>query len=116
MSSASKARQPRANDTRNPSTASQAPADPALDCLNTVFGFPAFRGAQREIGIALEQGRDDVQVFGQDHGGLDPKGMLHPHFAECPSQRINTCGQQPEASFGEIDREKITAPRPEIRR
>ncbi|MEO8005625.1 MAG: DNA helicase RecQ [Betaproteobacteria bacterium] len=56
MSSTSRPRPPRVSETRSPVSAaipdtahSGLPTDPALHCLNTVFGFPAFRGAQREI-------------------------------------------------------------------
>ena len=56
MSPASKPRPPRVSDSSSPVSApipdvsfSGASTDPALHCLNTVFGFPAFRGAQREI-------------------------------------------------------------------
>jgi ATP-dependent DNA helicase RecQ len=49
-----------------PHTANNAAADPALDVLQHVFGYPAFRGLQREI--------VDTAIAGQDALVLMPTG------------------------------------------
>ena len=75
MSSASRPPFTRVSDSRSPVSAptpdlslSGASTDPALRCLNTVFGHPAFRGAQEEI-VAHVAGGGDALVLMPTGGG-----------------------------------------------
>ena len=69
---------------------------------------------QREIGIALGQGPDHVQMIGQNYGSFNRKPMPSPHPAKRRPQYINTFCQESQPALPQIDREEIAASGQEI--
>ena len=65
--------------------------------------------AHGEIGIAVGQGPDRVEVIRQDHGAFDRKRMPCTHLAKRRPQQSDMLGQQAEPAVGQVDRKEVAA-------
>lgn len=81
----------------DPLTWRQAARNPRLDQ----------RPAAGIIHIPVGQGPQGVEVVGQDHDGIDGKGVTFPHTAHHSAQNVHVFNQQATPPIDQIDREEI---------
>ena len=65
--------------------------------------------AHGEIGCALRQCPDRMQMVGQHDNGIDREGIVPSRVTESGAEQVDVFGQQAQTSLGQIDREEITA-------
>lgn len=89
---------------RNPFTARQSARERRLEQTPS----------RRKIGVAFGQGPNRMEMVGKYDDCVDRERMAQARRAKCRPQQIDVLGQEPQATFRQIDGEEEGAARNEI--